>query len=226
MTLARCLAASRQLDLALAALMVCDSPAAADNVGPTLPMVACVTRATVLWWQGQPDLALAALPEDDPACLAKVRARVHAVRAQALRAMGHDTAEEMAALEALAAHLPALRDDAILALDWACHGAADVALASLRRLQTQASERGAEGLARSLAVREVQRLRDVDGAAARVLASTLADTLMSDPAADPHANLCPADAWNILADALVGEVGAACRGRARQWLALAEHAAG
>ena len=220
-TLARCLAASARLDQALATLSVFDGPAASDT-GPTLPVVACVTRATVWLWHGRAEQALAALPPDDPACMAMVRARVHAVRAQALRAMGQDTADELAALEALAAHAPALRDDAILALDWACHGPVDLALANLRRLQTQASERGAEGLARSLAVREVQRLGEVDAAAARVLANTLADTLLSDPAVDLHANLCPADAWNILADALAGEVGAACRGRAVQWLALAQ----
>lgn len=218
--LARCLAASACLDPALAALTLFDTAAA--DAGPTLPAVAGVTRATVLLWQGRAEQALAALPQDDPACMAMVRARVHAVRAKALLAMGQDAAEELAALEALAAHAPALHDDAALSLDWACHGPADVAVANLRRLRAQASERGAEGLARSLAVREVQRLGEVDAAAARVLANTLADTLLSDPAADLHANLCPADAWNVLADALAGEVGAACRGRARQWLALAQ----
>jgi tetratricopeptide (TPR) repeat protein len=222
-TMARCLAASARLDQALAALTVFDTPAAVDNAGPTLPVVACVTRATVTLWQGRAEHALAALPQDDPACMAMVRARLHAVRAQALRAMGQDTAAELAALEALAAHLPALRDDAILALDWACHGPADVALAHLRRLRAQASERGADGLARSLAVREVQRLGEVDAAAARVLASTLADTLVSEPTVDLHANLCPADAWNILADALTGEAGAACRGRAVRWIELTAH---
>ena len=37
--------------------------------------------------------------------------------------------KQAVALEALADHVPALRDDAILALDWACHGPADAALA-------------------------------------------------------------------------------------------------
>lgn len=221
--LARCLAASGRLDQALASLAVFDTPAAADNAGPTLPVVACVTRATVMLWQGHAEQALAVLPLDDPACMAMVRARAHAVRAQALRAMGQDTTHELAELEALAAQVPTLRDDAILALDWACHGPADLALANLRRLRAKASERGAEGLARSLAVLEVQRLREVDAAAARVLASTLADTLLSDPAADLHANLCPTNAWNVLADALAGVAGVACRGRARRWTELTVH---
>ena len=76
---------------------------------------------------------------------------------------------------------------------------------------------GAEGLARSLAVREVDRLTDGDPRAAAALAGTLQDDL----ARGLHPNVYPPEAWCILARAMqpgAPRAAAACLEEALRWL--------
>lgn len=215
-TLARCAMAVGRFDQAWEALDVLDDSVMAVAGRPAQVLVA-VTRATAQLWLGRPDLALQTLPawpQHDASCLPMAQARLRTVRAQALVASGESPASELALLAEGAEQTPSLRDDPVIALDWCCLMEPLSAIATLRRLRAQAQSHGVTGMARSLAVREVQRLLGFDRPAARELALATVPGLPDGV----HASLCPAEAWALLAQALDGKASRTCLQQAQAWV--------
>lgn len=214
--LARCALSEGRFDLALGRLQALHESAAA--VAGSAAVVMCqVTRATALLWLGRADLALEecpALTAQDAGGVPFVQARMVGAQLGALQALGRTTAAALEILDQLAQRSPTLREDSTLVLDWCQHVEPDAASAWLQRLRDQARQRGASALERSLGVRQVQCLLKRHPRRARALALELLPTLD----AGLHVNLCPAQAWTLLAAALKGSQSRTCRARALQWL--------
>lgn len=214
--LARSALSEGRFDLALGRLQALHESAAA--VAGSAAVAMCqVTRATALLWLGRADLALAEWPElpaADDNGVPFVLARQLGVQLNAMQVLGRSTATQRELLERLAQRTPSLREDAALVLDWCQHVEPEVASAWLQRLRDQARQRGAGALERSLGVRQVQCLLPRHPRRARALALELLPTLD----AGLHVNLCPAQAWALLARALAGSQAQACRARALQWV--------
>ena len=175
------------------------------------------TLCNVWLWAGQIHRALETLPATDPAGhpLALAGLRLNRLRAQHL--VGAETEVAWAALQAMDDDDPALFDDPVLCLEFTRYGPATDALDRLRRVQGSLRRSGCEGTLRSLAVRQVQRLLEVDPAAAARLAQRLHRPLVDGL----HPSTYPPEAWWTLCQALAGSAPAAaeaCRQRALDWI--------
>ena len=222
--LARCAAHLGQLDVAWAALQAASQQTAADS-GDTSPALAGIALAGLKQWLGVSlDIraSLGAWADDPSPLLPMARAGLHLAQARFARLAGADESAALSALQALEAAHPALRDDPALYLDWSRFGDPRLAVAQLSRLRERCASSGADGLDRSLAVRQVDRLMDFD----RAGAARLAGELHGQPQAEPHAGMHPAtyppEAWWILARALrhsAPQAAQACRTQALGWIA-------
>jgi DNA-binding SARP family transcriptional activator len=218
-TLARNAPAMGRFDLAVQALLPLDQGAAA--AGPTGLAYVRLVHASTWLWLGRPADALGALPASGSDAGDAVQARAAALRTRLRRLLGEAAAvPEAAAVQAFQRVQASARDGAALAVEWADLLPATQALEGLARARRVALDRGAEGMARSLAVCEVERLLAHDPAAAAVQAATLWRELQGGPHG-LHSMSYPPHAWGTLARALRGsdpQAARACRQRALDWI--------
>jgi 4-hydroxybutyrate dehydrogenase/sulfolactaldehyde 3-reductase len=201
------------------ALLPLDQGAAA--AGPTGLAYVRLVHASTWLWLGRPADALGALPASGSDAGDAVQARAAALRTRLRRLLGEAAAvPEAAAVQAFQRVQASARDGAALAVEWADLLPATQALEGLARARRVALDRGAEGMARSLAVCEVERLLAHDPAAAAVQAATLWRELQGGPHG-LHSMSYPPHAWGTLARALRGsdpQAARACRQRALDWI--------
>lgn len=230
--LARCSAHLGRLDAAWDALQAASRQTAAD-AGATSPALAGIALAGLKQWLGLSlDIrsSLGALVDDASALPPLARAGLYLAQARFARLSGADDSAALGALQALGLAHPGLRDDPALCLDWSRFGDPQLAVAQLQKVRATCASSGADGLDRSLALRQVDRLMDFDAAAAARLALELQATLApsrrqpGQPHREPpglHPATYPPEAWWTLARALRGssaQAAQACRVHALRWI--------
>jgi len=107
-------------------------------------------------------------------------------------------------------------------VEWSHQGEAAAVIAQLRQVRRDCERMGLPGLARSLMVREIDRLAEIDGRDAIESAARLATELETGIGLEMHVTTYLPEAWLILARAWdrAGEHGQAAkaRGEAREWV--------
>jgi len=201
MMLARCAAHRGRLDEAWHALDLGDEQPPADgaeSAGSTMAAMQRIARLGLQSWLGRLDPAeVDRLPiRDDMHPIS--RAGVLLARARTRLQYGGDLTPAVQALDALGEAHPTLREDPALWMDWSRFCDAPDAVVRLQDMQDRCSRQGAEGLARSLAVRLVERLCSIEPAAAASRALPLATVLDQGL----HPATYPPEAWWVLARAL------------------------
>lgn len=230
--LARSAAHLGHLDKALPLLQAATQQSA-GHAGITSLTLARVALGVLQLWLGLPDAVLRSLPPHDPGMHPLAGGSVQLLKARAQRLMGINPRAACQAFDALADQHAELADNPVLTLEWARFAEHEAALHRLRRLRQQAQAAGADGMARSLALRELAVLLDSDAAAASTLALQLLPQLDPGLGSRPHASLDPTkpsslypstyppEAWWTLALALqtcAPDSAQHCRDKARRWI--------
>jgi DNA-binding SARP family transcriptional activator len=187
------------------------------QAGVTSQTLAAVALGVLHLWLGRAQQVLdgpPALPADVHPLAA---GSVHLLLARAHSQCGGDTSGPMQAFEALAQRHPELAANPVLCLEWARFAPIEPALERLRHLRAQARQSGADGMARSLALRELGRLLEADPAAA----AALAQQIYPEMHMGQYPSTYPPEAWWVLSRALPEhdkDLKSACLASAHAWI--------
>ena len=216
---ARCAAHRGELGSALQLLRSLQSlhSDTAEQPDTTIATMSRVALCALLLWLGQNEQALATLPAAASHVHPLAQAGVLLAQARALHLLGRDAGAAKRELALLAAAHPSLRDDPALAMGWCLLVDPGAAVTLLQRLRGIALANGADGMARSMALCEVQQLLDLDAPAA----ARLARQLRPQMSLGLHISSYPPQAWWTLACALrksAPRAAQACAQEARRWI--------
>lgn len=186
--------------------------------GATAAAMACTAGAALDIWLGDAQAAISRLGDCPVQAQPISQAAWHLVRASAQLALGSLVDADLRALDIVLQAQPALATDPLLLLERSRHGPAAPAVDVLRKVRLQCRANGRDGMARSLHIREIDRLRELDPAAAQAAARELWPQIDQGWYAATFAPAALGLLAQVLAAAGEGTAAAALRREAADWL--------
>jgi DNA-binding SARP family transcriptional activator len=195
---------------------------AGDDATVSAQAKARISLANVWLTLGESGAARPLAASMPPGAPPGVRMQAALILARAEQLEGGDGHEHFGRLARLGAEHPDVPLMQSAWVEWSYQGTPSAALARLGPLREQIAGLGLPGAARSVQLREIDRLLDCGDRASRALASSHARELLPHIEAGMHAKTYPPEGWAVLARAfdVAGEIeqAAHCRREAVAWI--------